>query len=268
MTDPLARLDNLSQQFDSSAVLQQITTEVAKGDVIGLLGLNGAGKTTLLETLLGFALPSGGQAQLFGEAASKLSSANKAKVGFVPQQDELLVQLTGQQNLALLAAFYPSWDNALVAQLASEWDIPLKKRVAQLSVGQRQKLSILAALAHRPALLILDEPVASLDPLARRRFLQTLIGQITDTHCTVIFSTHIVSDLERIADRIWILKDGQLRIDCHLDDLKESVFRLPAGADTHGLDVLHQHQDGSLTVRGQGQGQPLGLEDIFLELHA
>ncbi|WKE66401.1 ABC transporter ATP-binding protein [Gallaecimonas kandeliae] len=247
MTETLVRLDHLCQQFGKELVLDSINAEVKKGDVIGLLGLNGAGKTTLLETLLGFALPSRGHSLLFGEPASQLNDQGKARIGFVPQQDELLANLTGQQNLDLLSAFYPDWDKAKVAELAKDWDIPLNKRVQALSLGQRQKLSILAALAHNPDFLILDEPVASLDPLARRRFLQTLVELIGDRGCTLIFSTHIVSDLERIADRIWILKEGRLVVDSTLDELKESALQ---GNGTDGFQ------------------QPKGLEEIFLELHA
>lgn len=246
MTETMVTLDALCQQFGKQMVLDSISTDVKQGDVIGLLGLNGAGKTTLLETLLGFALPSSGQSLLFGEPASKLSAKGKTRIGFVPQQDELLPNLSGQQNLDLLSAFYPNWDKEKVAALAKEWDIPLNKRAQALSVGQRQKLSILSALGHDPDFLIFDEPVASLDPLARRRFLQTLIELIGDTGCTLIFSTHIVSDLERIADRIWILKEGRLVVDSTLDALKENALQA-TGTD--------------------GFNAPNSLEDIFLELH-
>ena len=139
-------------------------------------------------------------------------------------------------------------------RLAQAWDVPLQRRAMQLSVGQRQKLSILAALGHEPELLILDEPVASLDPLARRQFLQELIDMVSDGSRTILFSTHIVSDLERIASRVWILKDGRLVVDEPLDALKERAERLELAATGSGFSGLP-------ATAGKT------LEEIFLELH-
>jgi ABC-2 type transport system ATP-binding protein len=255
MTEPILQLDGLIKRFDALTVLKGITAEVRRGDVVGLLGLNGSGKTTLLETALGFALPDEGAARLFGQSASALADEKlKHRIGFVPQQDELLDHFKGGDFLNLIGKFYPRWNPALIQRLAQSWDVPLHRRIAQLSVGQRQKLSILAALGHEPELLILDEPVASLDPLARRKFLQELIDIVSDGSRTILFSTHIVSDLERVASRVWILKDGRLAIDETLDALKEQAERADLTA-----------AGGSAVVGRGGAGQ--SLEEIFLELH-
>ncbi|WP_192954694.1 ABC transporter ATP-binding protein [Gallaecimonas mangrovi] len=268
MTSQVIKLEQLSQAFGRQTILDSLTTEVHSGEVIGLLGLNGAGKTTLLETLLGFALPSQGQSLVFGESAERMSANCKSRIGFVPQQDELLDALTGQQNLDLIASFYANWHGEWIADLANSWQVPLNKRASQLSLGQRQKLSILAAIGHQPALLLLDEPVASLDPLARRQFLQTLIELISDLNCTVLFSTHIVSDVERIAGRIWLLKDKKLLLDEPLDSLKDSIVKVGPKADIAGVELVCEHADGSKIVRGfNGAGAlHLGLEDLFIEL--
>ncbi len=255
MTEAILQLENLVKRFDKLTVLNGITAEVRRGDVIGLLGLNGSGKTTLLETSLGFALADDGGARLFGQSASAIADDRlKHRVGFVPQQDELLDHLKGGDFLSLIGRFYPRWNPDLIQRLARAWDIPLHRRAAQLSVGQRQKLSILAALGHEPELLILDEPVASLDPLARRQFLQELIDMASDGGRTILFSTHIVSDLERIASRVWILKDGRLAVDETLDALKESAERVELAA----AGGLARSVPG---VAGKS------LEEIFLELH-
>src|SRR5690606_13122762 len=156
-------------------VLHDISTQVNPGDVVGVIGKNGAGKTTLLETLLGFSPPSKGSARIFGQDCLRMSAEVKARIGFVPQQDELLPTLDGRRQLALNASFYPRWDTALIDRLAGEWELPLDRRANTLSGGERQKLSTLMALGNNPDLLVLDEPVASLDPLARRRFLQQLL---------------------------------------------------------------------------------------------
>ncbi len=293
MTDIVLALDGLQKRFGAITVLTGISANVHRGEVIGLLGLNGAGKTTLLETALGFALPNAGSVKLFECDSSALTDDNiKQRIGFVPQQDELIAHMKGREYLDLIGQFYPKWNQSLIERLTIDWDIPPDVRIGSLSVGQRQKLSILSALGHEPELIILDEPVASLDPVARRLFLKELIDLTSDGERTVLFSTHIVSDLERIASRIWLLKQGTLHIDESLDSLKERTVRIqlppgthvPAGIHIDGL--LHQrkqHETSTLVLGNWNATQQaaledqlkttvepvhLSLEDIFLELHA
>jgi ABC-2 type transport system ATP-binding protein len=255
MSEAILKIDHLVKRFGTHTVLDDITAGVRRGDVIGLLGLNGSGKTTLLETALGFAIPDGGKVELFGQSASAIQSETiKHRIGFVPQQDELIETMKGREFLSLISRFYKNWNRELIDRLANAWDVPLNKTASQLSVGQRQKLSILAALGHEPELIILDEPVASLDPVARRAFLSELIDMVTSGERTIVFSTHIVSDIERIASRVWILKGGHILVDESLDNLKESQIRLRATAD------------GSLPA-GVSVDAGRSLEEIFLELH-
>ena len=292
MTEVVLTIDGLHKRFADKAVLKGISASVQRGEVIGLLGLNGAGKTTLLETALGFAIADAGSVKLFGsESALIVDEKLKHKVGFVPQQDELMPQMTGKQYLALIAEFYPSWNQGLIDRLAQEWLVPLDTMIQKLSVGQRQKLSILSALGHEPELIILDEPVASLDPMARRQFLKEIVALASNGDRTVLFSTHIVSDLERVASRVWIMKDGGLLVDDALDTLKERTVRLRLPADAklpagfqdagilhrrseHGIQVLtlshwsDYHQQQLQQAGINAVVEPLSLEDIFLELHA
>jgi ABC-2 type transport system ATP-binding protein len=287
-------ISNLGKSFDGRQVLRGISTTVRAGDVVGVIGKNGAGKTTLLESLLGFSPPTTGSAQIFGEDCLHMSSAVKERIGFVPQQDELLPTLTGSHQLALVGSFYKRWDAELVERLAKEWEVPLTRAASRLSGGERQKLSTLLALGNCPDLLVLDEPVASLDPLARRQFLRQLLEIAGDEQRAVIFSSHIVSDLERVANRIWIVKDGQLLWDGEMETLKQSVQRLHIRArqplpQSLGLPrVLSSRRSGdglgaTVTVRdlteselnaaatrldAQVESEGLGLEDIFLEIHA
>jgi ABC-2 type transport system ATP-binding protein len=236
MTDTVLELQDLHKRFGGMAVLKGINATAQVGGVIGLLGLNGAGKTTLLESALGLCPPSSGSVLLFGRnSMDGFDDTAKARVGFVPQRDELLDGMTGKRYLALISSFYRQWNNALIERLASEWQVPLDKRISALSIGQRQKLSILSALGHEPELLILDEPVASLDPVARRQFLKELVDIASSQTRTIIFSTHIVNDLERVSSRLWLLKDGILVLDEDIETLKES--------------------------------RPQPLEEIFLEAH-
>jgi ABC-2 type transport system ATP-binding protein len=268
-----------------------VTARAEPADVIGVLGKNGAGKTTLLEVLLGFSPPTSGSARVFGEESMRLSERAKARIGFVPQQDELIDLLTGAQQLKVTAAFYHNWDHALIERLVADWEIPLDRRIQKLSPGERQKLSLLLAMGHRPDLLVLDEPVASLDPIARRAFLQQLLDVSGDKNRTVLFSSHIVSDLERAANKVWILKEGRLIWAGELDTLKESVVRLHVrgrralGADLRVANAISQRvqgaqatisvahwnpsEHGALAERLDAdiEAEPLGLEDIFVELH-
>jgi ABC-2 type transport system ATP-binding protein len=281
----------LSKSLGGKAVLREIAADVEAGDIVGVLGKNGAGKTTLLEVLLGFSPPSAGSAEVFGESSVDLSAAAKARIAFVPQQDELVDVLTGLHQLNLTAAFYERWDHELIDRLRAEWEIPLDRRIVSLSVGERQKLSLLLALGSHPDLLVLDEPVASLDPIARRRFITEIVDRARGTERTVLFSSHIVSDLERAANKVWILKDGRLAWAGDLDALKESVVRLHIRArralpgDLRVPHALTTRIDGpratiaathwtserrtalAAQLDADLEVESLGLEDIFLELH-
>ena len=287
----IIEITRLHRRYNDQPVLQNITTSAQQGDVIALLGKNGAGKTTLLETLLGFAIPEQGEVRLFGTPTTEIDAREKQLIGFVPQQDELLAQLSAYEHLQLFARFQPSWDQALCDRLCHSWEIPLYTRISTLSVGLRQKLAIILALCHKPQLLVLDEPVASLDPIARRQFLTELVNIAADQQSVIIFSSHIVFDMERVANKVWLLKDHQLAWQGELDTLKESVVRLHINAATllpnpltlpnilrqrvqgTSATITVQHwQNTELTLleeqlQAKIRVEQLNLEDIFLELH-
>lgn len=287
----LISLHQLQRKLGGITVIKDISALVEPGQVVALLGKNGAGKTTLLETILGFGFPSAGEAVLWDVNATSIDGAIKQRIGFVPQQDELLAGLNGKEHLDLFKAFRKTWNQNLVDRLIAEWLIPVDIGVAKMSVGQRQKLSILLALAHEPELLILDEPVASLDPIARRQFLQQLVEIAADEKRAVIFSTHIVSDVERVANQVWMLREGELAYQGGLDELKESFVRVTLMADEPFVqkinwpNVIRQKNSGNQSVLTFEHWQPemeqllaqefsadvrieyLGLEDIFLELN-
>ncbi|HEX6636393.1 MAG TPA: ABC transporter ATP-binding protein, partial [Steroidobacteraceae bacterium] len=226
MGELAVQASRLRKTFGPRDVLRDLDFEIRPGEVIGVLGKNGAGKTTLLELILGFSTPSSGVVRLFGRDIRDLPGELKRRIGFVPQQDELLNQLTAAEQLRVIASFYPRWDHDLVSRLCATWGVDPRARIKNMSVGERQKLSILLAFGHRPDLLILDEPVASLDPVARRQFLEELVELSAEGQRAIVFSTHIVSDIERLASRVWILKDGRFCWEGDLESLKESVSRL------------------------------------------
>jgi ABC-2 type transport system ATP-binding protein len=291
MSSSTVEASHLGKVFGPKRVLHDLSFGVSPGDVVGVLGKNGAGKTTLLELMLGFTQPTEGAVRVFGHESYRLPGDAKARVGFVPQQDELVDHLNVADQLRVIASFYPQWDNELMSRLCKEWGIDTRARIKSMSVGERQKLSILLAFGHRPDLLILDEPVASLDPIARRQFLEQLVEISADGRRAIVFSSHIVSDIERLANRIWILKEGRLDWQGDLDSLKESIVRLHLRGTGPLPEVLNI--PGALSIRreaafpsaivrdwtdaaqrdlerqisGTVEVEALGLEEIFVELH-
>ena len=295
MDDSFVTARSLSKAFGRKSVLENLSFDVRPGDVVGVLGKNGAGKTTLLELMLGFTPATSGEVKVFGHDSYRLPGAGKARLGFVPQQDELVNQLSVGDQVKLVRSFYKTWDDALIDRLIRIWEIDPAERVRSLSVGQRQKLSILLALGSSPDLLILDEPVASLDPIARRHFLEQIVEIAADGNRAVVLSSHIVSDIERLASRIWILKDRHLHWHGDFDALRDSIVRLhlrtlaPLAAsieipnalridrgETGATAVVRDWNAVSATdfarrigaeVEVEVEVESLTLEDIFLELH-
>jgi ABC-2 type transport system ATP-binding protein len=288
----LIGVSGLHKQFKGGKeVLRGVDLEVPRGTVLGLLGKNGAGKTTLIKCLLGLLKPTGGTATLLGENAWDLSAEAKGRLGYVPQVVTLYVWMKVRHLIAYTAAFYPNWNADLAERLVHRWEIPLEQSVGTLSVGQLQRLSIVLSLAYEPELLILDEPAASLDPMARREFLSEVLNIAGQPNRTVVFSTHITSDIERVADTVAILKDGQIVYHGELGELKDSVKRLhfSAAATLPGSfavpGALSTRIDGNQAMvaardvtpeviselcnqwKADVQIEDLSLEDIFLEMH-
>lgn len=217
-------VENLHKAFGSQQVLQGVNWNIAPGKVIGLLGRNGAGKSTLLECLLGLRESDAGSSRVFGRSVTALDEQTRANIGYVPQKSDLFEWLTPVQLLTYFKALYPRWNQGKVDGLMERWGFhgeARDKQISQLSGGQRQRLSIIRALAHDPQLLVLDEPVASLDPVGRRDFLQELISGVIERDTTVIFSTHILSDLERVALDVAFLQGGKIVLQGALDELLE-----------------------------------------------
>lgn len=260
--------------YRGQPVLQDLSWQLQPGQVVGLLGRNGAGKTTLLETLLGLRDPQAGEVRLFGQRATQLDDEARARIGYVPQQSDLFEELSADQLLAYFRSFYPRWNAAKVEHLLSRWALPRDVPIGRLSGGQQQRLSIIRALAHEPDLLVLDEPVASLDPLARRDFLRELIEQVLDRGTTVVFSTHILSDLERVAFNVAFLQAGRIALQAPLDELLEQTLLVqgPAAAlDQLPSAALLSRQGERAWVRGLSDtdlpagliAQSATLEDLF-----
>lgn len=291
MNDIVVQANSLSRQFGSTQVLRDLNLSIERGMVVGLLGTNGCGKSTLIKCLLGLLRLTSGTARLFGEDPWTLSANAKARLGYVPQEVRAYPWMTVSQVISYTAAFYPKWDFALTDDLVTRWDLPRDRRVGPLSPGQLQKLGLILALGHRPELLILDEPVAALDPIARREFLKSLLEVTQDEQHTVLFSTHITSDLERVASHVALMRQGKLALFEELDMVKDrvkrlriaSTSRLPSNMTIDGAlrtevdgptalvtaTNVNDQMLGNLRSRFQAEVivEDLNLEEIFLELH-
>jgi ABC-2 type transport system ATP-binding protein len=231
LAPPTVDIAGLTLAYRGAApVLQGLDWRLQPGQVVGLLGRNGAGKTTLLQALLGLHETDAGTVRLFGAEATRLDDATRARIGYVPQQSDLFGGFTPSQLLAYFRSFYPRWNEAKVEGLMSRWAIDRDLRIDRLSGGQQQRLSIIRALAHDPDLLVLDEPVSGLDPAARRDFLAELVSQVLERGTTVVFSTHILSDLERVAFHMAFLSGGRIVVQAPLDELLEEVRLVSGGA--------------------------------------
>ena len=285
-TTPTAELAGVTLAYSQGApVLHHLDWRLLPGQVVGLLGRNGAGKTTWLEALLGLREPQAGTVQLFQQPAALLNDTCRARVGYVPQQSDLFEAFTASQMLAYFKSFYPRWNESKVEGLMSRWDIDRHKRISKLSGGQQQRLSIIRALAHDPDLLVLDEPVASLDPAGRRDFLSELVEQVLERGTTVVFSTHILSDLERVAFNLAFMHGGRIALQAPLDDLLDEV-RVLSGSTAEVQALLQRIGAQSLKRTPLAAGRervmarlppgtelPAGalaervtLEDLFMEL--
>ena len=226
-TDPPAplALNGVSAGYERNKkdrVLDAVDLELAPGTITGLLGRNGSGKTTLMRVALGLMRARTGTAKLFGEDSWDSPADVRRRLGYVPQQFASFGWMKVDPCLAMIGSHYDGWDHGLVDDLKREWQLA-NKRIAKLSPGDQQKVAILLAVGHKPDLLLLDEPAASLDPAARRDFLKAIVELNADRGQTILLSSHITSDIERIASHVAILHRG--RIVCHeaLDDIKERV---------------------------------------------
>ena len=273
MTAPLAMRNVGAGYGRRRPVLRDVTLTATKGSITGLLGRNGAGKTTLLHTALGLKKASHGRAELFGHEAWDAPPEIRRRLGFVPQDLRDFHWMTVPQCLRLVGGFYDRWDDGLVGDLRRRWGLG-DERIGSLSPGLRQRAALLLAVGHRPDLLVLDEPVARLDPGARRDFLR-LIGDLNaETGQTVLLSSHICSDVERICSEVAILHEGRIAVQGGIDELKEEVrWVVGVPADVHGADVLARAGDRiwlrnwqRYDLSGAVRVDDMSLEEMFLDI--
>ena len=268
----------LGKRYGRRQALTDCTLSVPAGRVVGLVGPNGAGKSTLLQLACGMVTPTSGTIAVLGERPAS-STAQMARVGFVAQDTPTYAALSIADHLRLGAKLNPRWDNGIAERRIQQLGLDPAQRAGRLSGGQRAQLALTLAVAKRPDLLLLDEPVAALDPLARRGFLQSLMEFVAETEATVVLSSHLVSDLERICDHLIVLVASRVQADGEIDDLLATHFRLTTArceAETlpsgmHVVQADHTDRQSTFVVRADGAVEdpswamePIGLEDLVL----
>ena len=281
--------DRLTKYYGQKCVVDSVCLRVPKGSVYGLLGRNGAGKSTIIKMLLGMVQPNYGRAELLGEDVAQLRPQTRGRIAYLAEGHPLYRWMTIAQAAGFTRAFYPNFNGELLQQILDHFGLSGKSKMRRLSNGQRAQVSLALAVAQEPELLILDDPTLGLDTVVRRDFLESLIQIIQRQGRTILFSSHILGDVERVADRIGILVDGVLRVDCSTDHFKGSLRKVVLQFDKEppefpgcdglvskrrigsklelvvmGFNGRHQQLAESLSPRSI-EVIDLNLEDAFIE---
>lgn len=248
MTYPV-EIRDVTKRFGKKIALESVSLTLPARSLVGLVGRNGSGKTTLLRHIVGLYLPTNGECRTLGAASRDLGPAELERIGFAQQRDTFLDWMRARQLIRYVSAFYPRWDRELEEYLVSLLDIDLEARIGTASPGNVQKVSLVLATCHHPELLLLDEPLSDLDPIARRDVLTMLLDRFQSDDVTMIISSHLLYDIERIVDRIVCLEKGRIVADAGLDELKESFAEWMV-VSRQGL--LPQQYDARYVIEAEG----------------
>ncbi len=289
MAETVIAIENLVKYYDGRCILDGIDLQIPRGCIYGLLGRNGLGKTTLIRILLGLEPPTRGRTCLLGEDSRRLPVATKSRIGYVAEGHNLIQNYRVKRLIGICRGLSRRWNEAFFSSLLQTFRLPMDRKIKELSAGMRAQLNLALAMATEPELLVLDDPTLGLDTVARRQFLELAIELIQKQDRTILFSSHILSDVERIADRIGVLAGGRLVVDCALEDLKNRVKKLqvifPQKAPDHLFltEIVNQRvrdREIVMTVANWNERKqamletfgpesctevPMTLEDIFIE---
>jgi len=225
MREPVVEIANLSRRFGSKAALDGVSLSAPKGSVFGLVGENGAGKSTLMKHILGLWRAQTGSVRVFGMDPVSNPVAVLGRTGYLSEQPDLPDWMRVREFMRYTQAFYPNWDAEYAETLRNQFGLDPAARLRVLSKGQRAKLGLLAAQAHRPDLLLLDEPSSGLDPIVRNDILTAIIRTVADEGRTVFFSSHLLDEIERVSDHIAMLHQGKLVFCGRIEDIKAQYRR-------------------------------------------
>jgi len=283
-------LDKVSKRFGSTTALDGITLAVPKQRIVGLIGRNGCGKTTMLNHVVGLQLADRGLCTTLGHPAETLTAGHLARIGMVWQEGRFLDWMSVEQHIRYVAAFYDVWDMEREKHLVDQLELDRDANVGSLSPGNAQKLGLVLAVCHHPELLLLDEPMSALDPIAREQVLAFLLELVRDDGATTVISSHVLRDIESVVEWIVCLDRGRVIVDTSLDELQEryhewqvtspgpiaDAFREPyvlvQRTNQHKAHLLVRDASELVDVFERKYGvdvesRPLNLERIFPLLH-
>lgn len=259
--ETVVKVTSLSRRFKRKEALRDVSLQVTRGTVFGLVGENGAGKTTIIRHLLGALKPDAGTVRVFGVDPVYDPVAVLSRTGYLSEDRDLPMWMRVAELMRYMRAFYPNWDPDYAERLREQFELPADAKVRHLSRGEKAKAGLLVALAHRPELLLLDEPSSGLDAVARKDILAAVVRSVAEEGRTVVFSSHLLDEVERVADHVLMLHDGRVALDMPMDELKAAhhryVVRFPqpqtSCPDLPG--VLHSEGEGrewSMVCAGDG----------------
>ncbi|MEO5567905.1 MAG: ABC transporter ATP-binding protein [Gemmatimonadaceae bacterium] len=237
MNDPVVEISGLTRHFGTRVALDSVSLSLPRGYVYGLVGANGAGKTTLIRHILGLLRAQSGSVRVFGLDPVADPVGVLSRVGYLSEEHDLPGWMRVDELLRYSRAFYPTWDDAYVEQLRSSFGLENAAKVKTLSKGQKARAGLLVALAYRPELLLLDEPSSGLDPVVRRDILEAIMRTIAGEGRTVLFSSHLLDEVERVADHVTMIRDGRIVLSAPLGAIKSSH----GGASLDEIFVGHAH---------------------------
>lgn len=226
MSQSIIEIQNLTRRFDKMTALDNVTLSVPEGGVFGLVGENGAGKSTLLKHVLGLLRAESGNVQVFGLDPVTDSVGVLGQIGYLSEDRDMPDWMRVGALMSYTSAFFPNWDQSFADELREMFDLDLKQKVGSLSRGQKARVGLLLAIAHRPPLLVLDEPSSGLDPVVRRDILGAIIRTVADEGRTVLFSSHLLDEVQRVSDYVAMLHQGELVLSQPLDDVLQAHHRL------------------------------------------
>jgi ABC-2 type transport system ATP-binding protein len=250
-SETVALVSQVSRRFGAKLALDNVSLEVRRGRVFGLVGANGAGKTTLIKHLLGLLRPTSGSVLVFGKDPTADPVGVLGRIGYLSEDRDLPLWMRVGELIRYTEAFYPRWDSAYAEQLRVEFQLDPSAQLRHLSRGELAKACLLLALAHRPELLLLDEPSSGLDPLVRREMLEAVIRTVADEGRTVIFSSHLLDEIERVSDEIAMMASGRIVLGGTLPEILESHHRLTVRFEN--TPTSPPRFTGALSISGAGQ---------------
>ncbi|MCX8064148.1 MAG: ABC transporter ATP-binding protein [Candidatus Hydrogenedentes bacterium] len=281
-------IENLKKSFGENCALDNVSIKVLQGHVFGLVGENGAGKTTLINHILGALTPDQGKVSVFGLDPVKFPKEVLSRIGYLSETRDMPRWMRIEQFLRYMSAFYPSWNMEYAYKLLEQFDLDPERKIGRLSRGELARTGLLVAIAHRPDLLLLDEPSSGLDPVARMDILSAIVRSVAEEGRTVLFSSHLLDEVERVADYVCMLHQGRVILSAKLDEIRDrfhlfEVQKFNGGIDFegikgvmrvyklgHGYQVLYEgkEEEGKAQIQVKGgvivNIQTPSLEEIFV----